>query len=160
MRESTMDNSSSKDSGAQYVTLKSIKEEHKIKVNMMNIGALILIGASISTLTGLYKGVRKVLSHNNTGKIYTILLNHVVKEGAGLSNTLGIIGVYYSGCYILLNRFLPKSNDDTNMFISATSSGLIFKSTFVGGAIDLCGSTAYYMYNNFKNNGFKNWKEI
>ncbi|XP_037958929.1 mitochondrial import inner membrane translocase subunit Tim23-like [Teleopsis dalmanni] len=121
------------------------------------IGSTYLMGGAVGGLTGLYKGIRKINKNNYTSKIKTtIILNHVLKEGFVQSNTMGVIGLIYSGVYLLIENIRPDCDDVLINLISGTATGLLYKSTagikkcVQGGVFGMCTSVIYSVYKNFK----------
>lgn len=58
------------------------------------------------------------------------LINHVMKSGSALANTLGVITVMYSGFGVLLS-WARSTDDSWNTLTAATATGMLFKSTSV-----------------------------
>lgn len=58
---------------------------------------------------------------------YFRIINHVVKHGTSTANTFGSIAVIYSAFGVLL-QFVRGTDDDLNTVVSATATGLLYKS--------------------------------
>lgn len=56
------------------------------------------------------------------------VLNHVVKSGSSVANTLGTLTVFYSGFGVIISKIREKE-DCFNTVGAATLTGLLFKST-------------------------------
>lgn len=56
------------------------------------------------------------------------VINHVMKQGAVKANTVGSIAVMYSGFGVIL-AWLRGTEDELNTIVSATTTGLIYRST-------------------------------
>lgn len=56
------------------------------------------------------------------------LLNHVMKRGSSSANTLGVIAVMYSAFGTILEKSRGVE-DEVNTMVSATATGMIFRST-------------------------------
>lgn len=56
------------------------------------------------------------------------LINHVMKNGSSLANTLGIVSVMYSGFGVILS-WARGTDDSLNTLGAATATGMLFKST-------------------------------
>ncbi|XP_031845156.1 translocase of inner mitochondrial membrane 23 [Nomia melanderi] len=93
------------------------------------IGAGCLIGAGIGGVAGLYRGIKATSLAGQTGKLRRVqLLNHVLKSGSTMANTLGIISLLYSGVGVLFS--VARGTDDSlNTLLSAMTAGMLFKST-------------------------------
>ncbi|XP_037943373.1 mitochondrial import inner membrane translocase subunit Tim23-like [Teleopsis dalmanni] len=155
-----------RDAGAEFIVFKSVQQEQKLKKNIINVGTLFLAGGTMGSVVGLFKGFQEIRGRNYTGKIKrTILLNYILKEGAGISNTLAVFGIIYTGASLLVDKLRPEKDDDFNMVLAATSTGLFYKSTaglkkcLIGGLIGMCGSGLYSMYKYFKKSEFNYFAE-
>lgn len=65
------------------------------------------------------------------------MINHVMKHGSSLANTLGMVTVMYSGFGVLLS-WARGTDDSVNTLAAATMTGLLFKSTCEFAEILIC----------------------
>lgn len=56
------------------------------------------------------------------------MINHVMKQGSGTANTLGVLAVMYSAFGVLL-QFARGEDDDINTVLAGTATGFLYKST-------------------------------
>ena len=56
------------------------------------------------------------------------LINHVVKHGSSLANTLGVVSVMYT-CFGVFLSYVRGTDDSLNTLAAATATGMLFKST-------------------------------
>ncbi|XP_008550541.1 mitochondrial import inner membrane translocase subunit Tim23 isoform X2 [Microplitis demolitor] len=116
------------------------------------IGSACIIGAGIGGTRGLIRGLKATTLAGQTGKLRrTQLINHVMKNGASVANSLGTIAVVYSGLGVAMQE-LRDRDDALNTIISATATGMLLKSTagvpkcLMGGAVGLTLSTIYCLW--------------
>ncbi|XP_074104920.1 translocase of inner mitochondrial membrane 23 isoform X1 [Cotesia typhae] len=117
------------------------------------IGASCMIGAGIGGMRGFYRGLKATTMEGQTGKLRrTQLLNHVMKNGSSVANTLGVVCVMYSGIGVGL-QLIRDTDDSINTMIAATCTGMLFKSTaglpkcLMGGGVGLALASMYCLWN-------------
>lgn len=125
------------------------KQRGRFELSFSQIGTSVMIGAGIGGVAGFYNGMRTTKSLQQTGKLWrTQMLNHVMKQGSGTANTLGVLAVMYSSFGVLL-QFARGEDDDFNTILAGTATGFLYKSTAglrkcaIGGAVGL-GVTGLY----------------
>jgi import inner membrane translocase subunit TIM23 len=93
------------------------------------IGSSLILGAVGGGAYGLFDGVRHTGLAEMSGKLRrTQILNHTLKSGASISNSLGALAVIYSSLYALVS--LGYENDDeVKSCLSGGLTGLLYKST-------------------------------
>lgn len=69
-----------------------------------------------------------VIKNNKNSYYFFRLLNHVMKNGSSVANTLGVVCVMYSGIGVGL-QLIRDTDDSINTMIAATCTGMLFKST-------------------------------
>ncbi|XP_043501242.1 mitochondrial import inner membrane translocase subunit Tim23 isoform X1 [Polistes fuscatus] len=132
----------------------AVKQRGRFELAFGQIGAACIIGAGIGASTGLYRGIRATALAGQTGKLRrTQLINHVIKSGSALANTLGVITVMYSGFGVLLS-WARSTDDSWNTLTAATATGMLFKSTSglrkcaLSGCLGLGIASLYCLWNN------------
>ncbi|XP_057337951.1 mitochondrial import inner membrane translocase subunit Tim23-like isoform X3 [Microplitis mediator] len=117
------------------------------------IGAAFTIGAGIGGTRGLIRGLKATTLAGQTGKLRrTQLINHVMKNGTSVGNSLATIAVMYSGIGVAIHEY-RQIESDLNSIISATATGILLKSTagvpkcIMGGIVGFALSTTYCIWN-------------
>ncbi|XP_054724449.1 mitochondrial import inner membrane translocase subunit Tim23-like [Uloborus diversus] len=121
----------------------------RFELAFSQIGGAIMTGAVIGGVQGFHSGWKQMASMEQTLSVKrTQLLNHVLKRGAGVANTLGVVGLMYSGFGVIFS-YARGMDDELNTVAAGTATGLLYKSTgglkkcARGGAIGF-GLTALY----------------
>lgn len=132
----------------------AVKQRGRFELAFSQIGAVCIAGAGIGGVSGLYRGVKATSLAGQTGKPRrTQLINHVMKSGSSLANTLGIVSVMYSGFGVLLS-WARGTDDALNTLAAATATGMLFKSTTglrrcaLSGAVGFGIASIYCLWNN------------
>ncbi|XP_066594010.1 mitochondrial import inner membrane translocase subunit Tim23 isoform X2 [Prorops nasuta] len=135
----------------------AVKQRGRFELAFSQIGAACIAGAGLGGTTGLYRGLKATSQAGQTGKLRrTQLINHVMKSGSSLANTLGVVTVMYSGFGVLLS-WVRGTDDSINTLAAATATGMLFKSTnglrkcAMGGGIGLGIATIYCLWINRDN---------
>ena len=88
---------------------------------------------------GLYDGIRKTALTEMRGKLRrTQILNHTLKSGGMVSNTLASVAVIYSTIHVLLSQ-LREEDDELKSIASGALTGALYKST---AGLRKCGISA------------------
>ncbi|KAK0163828.1 hypothetical protein PV328_002518 [Microctonus aethiopoides] len=118
------------------------------------IGAACIIGAGLGGATGFYRGLKATTLAGQTGKLRrTQLINHAMKNGASLANTLGIVSLMYSSFGVIL-QWTRGTDDSLNTLLASTATGMLIKSTAglqrcaMGGGVGLALASMYCLWNN------------
>lgn len=132
----------------------AVKQRGRFELAFSQIGGTCMAGAAVGGITGLYKGINATALAGQTGKLRrTQLINHVVKHGSSLANTLGVVSVMYT-CFGVALSYARGTDDSFNTLAAATATGMLFKSTAgmrkcaVGGGIGLGIASLYCLWNN------------
>ncbi|XP_015520904.1 mitochondrial import inner membrane translocase subunit Tim23 isoform X1 [Neodiprion lecontei] len=132
----------------------AVKQRGRLELAFSQIGAACIIGAGLGGTSGFYKGIKATTLAGQTGNLRrTQLINHVMKHGSSLANTLGVISVMYSGFGVILS-WARGTDDSINTLGAATATGMLFKSTSglrkcaSGGGIGFAIAAAYCLWNN------------
>ncbi|XP_043273245.1 mitochondrial import inner membrane translocase subunit Tim23 isoform X3 [Venturia canescens] len=131
----------------------AVKQRGRFELAFSQIGAACILGAGFGGATGFYRGLKATTLAGQSGKLRrTQLLNHVMKHGSSLANTLGVVSVMYSGFGVLLS-WARGTDDSLNTVAAATATGMLFKSTAglhrcaMGGGIGLGIASLYCLWN-------------
>ncbi|XP_033226084.1 mitochondrial import inner membrane translocase subunit Tim23 isoform X2 [Belonocnema kinseyi] len=132
----------------------AVKQRGRFELAFSHIGATCMAGAAVGGVAGLYKGVRVTSLAGQQGKLRrTQLINHVVKHGSSLANTLGVVSVMYT-CFGVFLSYVRGTDDSLNTLAAATATGMLFKSTAgmrrcaVGGGVGLGIASLYCLWSN------------
>ncbi|XKL62040.1 hypothetical protein PGB90_001873 [Kerria lacca] len=128
------------------------ERRNRFELAFSQIGSCCMSGALLGGANGLYNGLKKVTLEGQTGKLkMTTLLNHVMKRGSSSANTLGVIAVMYSAFGTILEKSRGVE-DEVNTMVSATATGMIFRSTCglkkcaIGGGIGFALASLYCLW--------------
>ncbi|XP_024938435.1 mitochondrial import inner membrane translocase subunit Tim23 isoform X2 [Cephus cinctus] len=131
----------------------AVKQRGRFELAFSQIGAACIIGAGVGGANGFYKGLKATTLAGQTGKLRrTQLINHVMKHGSSLANTLGVVSVMYSGFGVLLS-WVRGTDDSLNTLAAASATGMLFKSTAglrkcaLGGGVGLGIASLYCLWN-------------
>ncbi|XP_063985242.1 mitochondrial import inner membrane translocase subunit Tim23-like isoform X2 [Diachasmimorpha longicaudata] len=131
----------------------AVKQRGRFELAFSQIGAACILGAGFGGATGFYRGLKATTLAGQTGKLRrTQLINHVMKNGASVANTLGVVTVMYSGFGVLL-QWVRGTDDFVNTLTAATATGILFKSTSgarrcaIGGGVGLGLAALYCLWN-------------
>ncbi|XP_034937180.1 mitochondrial import inner membrane translocase subunit Tim23 isoform X2 [Chelonus insularis] len=129
------------------------KQRGRFELAFSQIGAACILGAGIGGSAGFYKGLKATTLAGQTGALRrTQLINHVMKNGASVANTLGIVSVMYSSFGVFLS-WIRGTDDSLNTLAAATATGMLFKSTaglpkcMMGGGVGLAIASMYCLWN-------------
>jgi len=107
------------------------------------IGSSVLVGGAIGGAYGVYDGIRHTALAQMKGRLRrTQILNHTLKSGGSVSNSLGSLAVIYSSLYALIS-LQHEEDDELKSCLSGAATGLLYKSTSglrkcaMGGAFGL-----------------------
>lgn len=93
------------------------------------IGSSVLMGAAAGGTYGLYEGVRTASVANMTGRLRrTHVINHTLKSGSSISNSLASIAVIYSSLHALIG-LVREDDDELKSLMTGAATGLLYKST-------------------------------
>lgn len=130
----------------------AVKQRGRFELAFSQIGAACIAGAGIGGGTGFYRGIKATSIAGQTGKLRrTQLINHVMKSGSSLANTLGIVSVMYSGFGVFLS-WARGTDDSVNTLAAAAATGMLFKSTTgwrkcaLGGCVGLGIASVYCLW--------------
>ncbi|XP_043465564.1 mitochondrial import inner membrane translocase subunit Tim23 isoform X1 [Leptopilina heterotoma] len=132
----------------------AVKQRGRFELAFSQIGGTCMAGAAIGGVTGLYKGIYATSLAGQQGKLRrTQLINHVVKHGASMANTLGVVSVMYT-CFGVFLSYVRGHDDSINTLAAATATGMLFKSTAglkkcaMGGGVGLGIASLYCLWSN------------
>ncbi|XP_023287720.1 mitochondrial import inner membrane translocase subunit Tim23 isoform X2 [Orussus abietinus] len=132
----------------------AVKQRGRFELAFSQIGAACMLGAGVGGATGFYRGLKATTLAGQTGKLRrTQLINHMMKNGSSLANTLGVVTVMYSGFGVVLS-WVRGTDDFLNTLAAATATGMLFKSTAglrkcaLGGGIGFGIASLYCLWNN------------
>ncbi|XP_017877860.1 mitochondrial import inner membrane translocase subunit Tim23 isoform X1 [Ceratina calcarata] len=131
----------------------AVKQRGRMELAFSQIGGACISGAVVGGAVGLYRGIKATSLADQTGKLRrTQLINHMMKGGASLANTLGVISVMYSSFGILFS-WVRGTDDSFNTLAAATGTGMIYKSmnglrkSVLGGCVGLGVASIFCLWN-------------
>jgi import inner membrane translocase subunit TIM23 len=128
-----------------------VKQRGRFELAFSQIGAACIAGAGIGGASGLYRGIKATSITGETGKLrrtqyvffmffyskykrqvflsffHFRLINHVMKGGANMANSLGVITIMYTCAGIGLT-WLRGTDDSFNTVAAAAASATVFRS--------------------------------
>lgn len=128
------------------------------------IGTSLFVGGVAGGASGLFSGIKHAGLIGMTGKsTRTVIINHAVKSGGSVGNSLGAITLMYSGLYCLM-AYLHEddSYEDAKSCLSGALTGALYKSSGglknagIGGAFGL-GLAALWSFGIRKNETVANY---
>ncbi|EZA56609.1 Mitochondrial import inner membrane translocase subunit Tim23 [Ooceraea biroi] len=132
----------------------AVKQRGRFELAFSQIGAACIVGAGIGGASGLYRGIKATSIAGETGKLRrTQLINHVMKGGANMANSLGVITIMYTCAGIGLT-WLRGTDDSFNTVAAAAASATVFRSPAgirkagFAGAIAAGVAVLYCIWNN------------
>ncbi|XP_018356242.1 PREDICTED: mitochondrial import inner membrane translocase subunit Tim23 isoform X1 [Trachymyrmex septentrionalis] len=132
----------------------AMKQRGRFELAFSQIGAACIAGAGVGGASGLYRGVKATSIAGETGKLRrTQLINHVMKGGASMANSLGVIMIMYT-CSGIGLTWLRGTDDSLNTVAAAATSAAIFRSPAgirkagIAGAIAAGVAVMYCAWNN------------
>ncbi|XP_014474932.1 PREDICTED: mitochondrial import inner membrane translocase subunit Tim23 isoform X2 [Dinoponera quadriceps] len=143
----------------------AVKQRGRFELAFGQIGAACIIGAGIGGATGLYRGIKATSIAGETGKLRrTQLINHVMKGGANMANSLGVITIMYT-CAGMGITWIRGTDDSFNTVGAAAASAALFRSAAgvrkagFAAAIAAGVATIYSVWNNggFSSQRVREW---
>jgi len=136
----------------------------KLENSFTAIGTGLFVGGAAGGAYGLFDGIRHASTQNMTGKLRkTAIINHTLKSGGSVGNSLGAITFMYSGLYCLMSlQFEEDFYEDAKSCASGALTGALYKSsgglrsTGLGGAVGL-GLAALWSFGIRKNETVSNY---
>ncbi|XP_011865247.1 PREDICTED: mitochondrial import inner membrane translocase subunit Tim23 isoform X1 [Vollenhovia emeryi] len=132
----------------------AVKQRGRFELAFSQIGAACIAGAGIGGASGLYRGVKATSIAGETGKLRrTQLINHVMKGGASMANSFGVMMIMYTCAGIGLT-WLRGTDDSLNTVAAAATSAAVFRSPAgirkagIAGAIAAGVAVMYCAWNN------------
>ncbi|KAL6421972.1 hypothetical protein ACFW04_010819 [Cataglyphis niger] len=132
----------------------ALKQRGRFELAFSQIGAACITGAGIGGTSGLYRGIKATSIAGETGKLRrTQLINYVMKGGASMANSLGVITIMYTCAGIGLT-WLRGTDDSFNTVAAAATSAMVFRSPAgvrkagIAGAIAAGVAVIYCAWNN------------
>ncbi|KAK4476181.1 hypothetical protein MN116_001395 [Schistosoma mekongi] len=116
----------------QFIFPEGEKRRGRFERSFSEIGAMVIGGASVGGVKGLYGGLNDsgIKSLPSLAVRRTQLLNHMTKSGATLAQTTGSIGLIYALADFLIHKARRGADDELNTIAAATVTGLVY--TFPG----------------------------
>ncbi|XP_018403630.1 PREDICTED: mitochondrial import inner membrane translocase subunit Tim23 [Cyphomyrmex costatus] len=106
----------------------AMKQRGRFELAFSQIGTACIAGAGIGGASGLYRGIKATSIAGETGKLRrTQLINHVMKGGASMANSLGVIMIMYTCAGIGLT-WVRGTDDSLNTIVAAATSAAVFRS--------------------------------
>jgi len=117
----------------------------KLENSFTAIGTGLFVGAAAGGFYGFFDGIRHASASNMAGKLRkTAIINHTLKSGGSVGNSLGAITFMYSGLYCLMSlQFDALEYEDAKSCVSGALTGALYKSSGglkkagIGGAFGL-----------------------
>ncbi|XP_012221873.1 mitochondrial import inner membrane translocase subunit Tim23 isoform X2 [Linepithema humile] len=132
----------------------AMKQRGRFELAFSQIGAACIAGAGIGGTSGLYRGIKATSIAGETGKLRrTQLINHIMKGGASMANSLGVITIMYT-CSGIALTWLRGTDDSFNTVAAAATSAAVFRSPAgvrkagIAGALAAGVAVIYCMWNN------------
>ncbi|XP_011154799.1 mitochondrial import inner membrane translocase subunit Tim23 isoform X2 [Harpegnathos saltator] len=144
----------------------AVKQRGRLELAFGQIGAACILGAGIGGASGLYRGIKATTIAGETGKLRrTQLINHVMKGGANMANSLGVITIMYT-CAGIGITWIRGTDDSLNTIGAAAASAALFRSAAgvrkagFASAIAAGVATMYCIWNNggFSSQRMREWK--
>ncbi|XP_032666408.1 mitochondrial import inner membrane translocase subunit Tim23 [Odontomachus brunneus] len=105
-----------------------VKQRGRLELAFGQIGTACLLGAGIGGMSGLYRGIKATTIAGETGKLRrTQLINHVMKGGANMANSFGVLTIMYT-CTGITITWLRGTDDSFNTVGAAAVSAALFRS--------------------------------
>ncbi|KAH8865416.1 Mitochondrial import inner membrane translocase subunit Tim23 isoform 2 [Schistosoma japonicum] len=127
----------------QFIFPEGEKRRGRFERSFSEIGAMVIGGASVGGIKGLYSSLKdSELKNLPTLSVRrTQMLNHMTKSGATLAQTTGSIGLIYALADFLIHKLRRGADDEINTITAATATGLVYASPgmFKPGGWKRCG---------------------
>lgn len=105
------------------------------------IGSSVLLGGLIGGSYGLYDGIRLTALSQMKGKLRrTQILNHTLKSGGSVSNSLGSLAVIYSVLHALASQIYDE-DDAPKSLVTGALTGALYKSS---SGLKTCGRASLF----------------
>ncbi|CAH8622867.1 unnamed protein product [Heterobilharzia americana] len=114
----------------QFIFPEGEKRRGRFERSFSEIGAMVIGGASVGGIRGLYSGLKDTEIKNlpTIAIRRTQMLNHMTKSGATLAQTTGSIGLIYALADFLIHKLRRGADDEINTMAAATTTGLVYTS--------------------------------
>ncbi|KAH8865417.1 Mitochondrial import inner membrane translocase subunit Tim23 isoform 1 [Schistosoma japonicum] len=114
----------------QFIFPEGEKRRGRFERSFSEIGAMVIGGASVGGIKGLYSSLKdSELKNLPTLSVRrTQMLNHMTKSGATLAQTTGSIGLIYALADFLIHKLRRGADDEINTITAATATGLVYAS--------------------------------
>nr|CAH8868558.1 unnamed protein product [Trichobilharzia regenti] len=114
----------------QFIFPEGEKRRGRFERSFSEIGAMVIGGASVGGIRGLYSGLKdaEIKSLPTLAIRRTQMLNHMTKSGATLAQTAGSIGLIYALADFFIHKLRHGADDEINTIAAATTTGLVYTS--------------------------------
>ncbi|CAH8577964.1 unnamed protein product [Schistosoma turkestanicum] len=114
----------------QFIFPEGEKRRGRFERSFSEIGAMVIGGASVGGIKGLYSSFKdsEIKNLPTLAIRRTQMLNHLTKSGATLAQTAGSIGVIYALADFLIYKLRRSAEDEINTIVAATTTGLVYTS--------------------------------
>ncbi|CAH8867796.1 unnamed protein product [Trichobilharzia szidati] len=114
----------------QFIFPEGEKRRGRFERSFSEIGAMVIGGASVGGIRGLYSGLKdaEIKSLPTLAIRRTQMLNHMTKSGATLAQTAGSIGLIYALADFFIHKIRQGADDEVNTIAAATTTGLVYTS--------------------------------